>query len=169
MALLLRPLTVADEPEAREAHAELADDDFAFLLDERAGEAWPAYVRRLERICEGRDLEPGRVPATFLVAEADGRIVGRVSIRHALTPYLAAVGGHIGYGVRPRARRRGHATEMLRRALLVARAAGVEEALVTCDEGNHASAATIEACGGRFAGLAVDGDGPAKRRYRLAT
>ena len=39
------------------------------------------------------DLPEGRVPATFLVAEAEGEIVGRVSIRHALTAYLADLVG----------------------------------------------------------------------------
>lgn len=110
------------------------------------------------------------MPATFLVAEVDGRLVGRVSVRQELNVWLAQVCGHIGYGVRPGFRGRGYAKEILRQALLVARGAGVTRALVTCDEGNVASAATIEACGGQFERL-VDGDGdnPAKRRYWIAT
>jgi len=32
-------------------------------------------------------------------------------VRHVLNPYLARVGGHVGYGVRQRARRRRHATD----------------------------------------------------------
>ena len=32
------------------------------------------------------------MPVTFLVAEAEGQIVGRVSIRHALNAHLAEVG-----------------------------------------------------------------------------
>jgi predicted acetyltransferase len=60
------------------------------------------------------------VPATFLVAEVDRALVGRVSIRHELNAFLADVGGHIGYGVRPRYRGRGFATEILRQALVIA-------------------------------------------------
>lgn len=167
-ALRLRPLRDGDAPEVRAAHAELAADGFDFLLDERPGEPWPAYVRRLQRIRDGVDLDEGRVPATFLVAEAGGRLVGRVSVRHELNARLAERDGHIGYCVRPGDRRRGHATEILRQALLVARAVGVTRALVTCDEGNLASAATIEACGGRFERPAA-GEGTAVRRYLLDT
>ncbi len=168
--LVLRPLGTADEPEARAAHAELAAEAFAFLLDARLGEPWAAYLARLERLRAGVDLEEGRVPATFLVAQADGRLVGRVSIRPELDAGLAEVGGHIGYGVRPADRRRGHATEMLRQALVLARAAGVTEALVTCEVANVASAAVIERCGGRFERLAQTGtEEPARRRYWIAT
>lgn len=168
--MLLRPLSDADEPEIRAAQAELAADGFDFLLDERDGEPWPAYVARVASWRDGRGLSPGFVPSTFLVAEVEGQVVGRVSIRHELTPWLREFGGHIGYGVRPGFRRRGHATEILRQALGIARAAGVTEALVTCDEDNVASAATIEACGGRFERLTVpEPDAPRKRRYWVPT
>ena len=110
--LLLRPLTVADEAAARAAHEELAADDFAFLLAQRreegaAPETWAEYVARLEDQRHGRRLDPGFVPASFLVAEVDGVIVGRASVRHELNEFLAVWGGHIGYGVRPAYRRRG--------------------------------------------------------------
>jgi predicted acetyltransferase len=71
------------------------------------------------------------VPATFLVAEAEGQIVGRVSIRHELNACLAEVGGHIGYGVRPGFRRRGYATAIMRQSLAVASSIGLERVLVT--------------------------------------
>lgn len=74
--------------------------------------------------------------------------VGRMSIRHELTPGLLEVGGHIGYDVRRSRRRRGHATAMLREALHVARDLGIESALITCDTDNVGSRAVIEANGG---------------------
>lgn len=168
--MLLRPLTGADEPEIRAAQAELRADDFNFLLDEREGEPWAVYADRVASWREGEGLAPGFVPSTFLVAEADGRIVGRVSVRHELTPWLAEFGGHIGYAVRPAFRRRGYATQILRQALGIARDAGVTSALITCDDDNVASAATIEACGGRFERLAraVPGE-PPLRRYLVPT
>jgi predicted acetyltransferase len=168
--VLLRPLAAADEQEVRLAQAELLADDFHFLLDERDGESWPAYVKRVASWRDGAGLSPGYVPSTFLVAEVDGQIAGRVSIRHELSAWLSEFGGHIGYGVRPAFRRRGHATEILRQALLIAREVGVASALITCDEDNVASAATIEACGGRFDRLAepVPGE-PPLRRYWVPT
>ena len=39
--------------------------------------------------------------------------LGRIALRHRLNERLLELGGHIGYDVRPSARRRGHATAML--------------------------------------------------------
>jgi len=74
--------------------------------------------------------------------------LGRLSIRHTLTPALEELGGHIGYCVRPSARRRGHATQMLHQSLPIAARLGIDPALVTCDAGNEASRKVILAAGG---------------------
>lgn len=166
--LLLRPLTPADEEQAWRAHAELAREGFDFLLDACPGD-WSAYLRRLADHRAGVGLPPGYVPATFLVADVGGVVVGRVHVRHALTDALARVGGHIGYQVRPAHRRRGYATAMLAAALDVARAAGVEDALVTCDDDNIASARTIERCGGVLQDVVPAAGRSATRRYRVPT
>lgn len=150
--LVLRPFRLEDEAAARAAHGELAHDHFDFLLEQRADggpeETWAEYVERLEDQRHGRRLDPGFVPASFLAAEVGGTLVGRVSIRHELNDFLSTWGGHVGYGVRPAYRRRGHATAILRGSLAVLADLGVEEALVTCDLDNAASEATIRACGG---------------------
>lgn len=166
LPLLLRPLALADEAEARRAHEELARDRFTFLLGHRPGEPWGAYVERMEAHRRGIDLPEDMVPATFLVADVGGALVGRTSIRHELNDFLAEFGGHVGYGVRPAFRRQGFASEILRQSLDVLREVGVGRALVTCDVDNVGSAAVIEACGGRFERVAPERDGtPAKRRY----
>ena len=74
--------------------------------------------------------------------------LGRLAIRHRLNQRLLDRGGHIGYDVRPSARRQGHATAMLAAALPVARSLGIGPALVTCDQANAASRLVIEANGG---------------------
>lgn len=164
--LRLRPLRRQDEEEARAAHDALRADDFPFLLDYDPSEPWDTYLERLDDERRGIRLVVGRVPATFLVAVVGVDIVGRLSLRHQLTEYLATIGGHIGYAVVPRFRGRGYATEMLRQGLVVARAAGIDRVLVTCDEGNVGSAKAIERCGGAFEGLVDQTDGlPRKRRY----
>jgi predicted acetyltransferase len=162
----IRRLAASDEAEARAAHAELAAEDFDFLLAGEDEGDWAQYLRRLEDIRAGINLPPGYVAATFLVAEVDGRVAGRVSVRHALTPWLAEWGGHIGFGVRPAFRRRGVAAALLRAGLRVAGDVQIERALVTCDVGNVASAATIERCGGVFERLSrPDEHGDRVRRY----
>jgi len=146
--VLLRSLREEDEAAVLEAHRELLAEDFQFALGYVEGTAWCDYLMQLERERAGRLLAPGRVPASFLVADAGGEIVGRVSIRHTLDAFLALEGGHIGFAVRPQHRRRGYATSMLQQALVVARQLGIERALVTCNEGNAGSIGAIERCGG---------------------
>lgn len=90
----------------------------------------------------------GYVPATTLWWVDGDWYLGRLAIRHRLTPQLREVGGHIGYDVRPSARRRGHATAMLRAALPVAAGLGIDPVLITCDTGNEASRRVIVTNGG---------------------
>lgn len=147
-SLRLRPLRSQDENAARAAHGALAEDDFTFLLDYIPGEPWDTYLHRLSEQRRGLNLAEDRVPATFLGASVGEQLVGRISIRHTVNDYLASYGGHIGYGVIPEHRRRGHADAILRQGLIVARSLGVESVLVTCDEDNIASARIIEKNGG---------------------
>lgn len=107
------------------------------------------YLRSL------RDMETeayarlkGKVPATTLWWVSGDQYLGRLDIRHRLSDRLRVYGGHIGYDVRPSARRRGHATAMLAAALPVANGLGINPALLMCDEINTGSRKVIEANGG---------------------
>ena len=166
----LRPLTLEDETKALAIHrAMLEQDGFPFLLDHEEGESWARYVARREANRRGTELPLGWVPGAFLVAVVDGEIVGRASIRFRLTEWLARFGGHIGYGVAPDLRRRGHATEILRHALVIARDEGIADVLVLCDVENVASARVIERCGGRFESVIRDPQtGTSRRRYWIS-
>ncbi len=88
------------------------------------------------------------VPMTTLWWAEGETFLGRISIRHRLNERLREIGGHIGYDVRPSARRRGHATAMLAATLPRAAALGIERALITCDIGNVGSRKAIERNGG---------------------
>ncbi|MFJ1645661.1 GNAT family N-acetyltransferase [Streptomyces sp. NPDC088258] len=114
-------------------------------------EVFAAYVERLnaEPLEETPRIE-GWVPNTTLWYVAGDTFLGRLAIRHRLNPFLREVGGHIGYAVRPTARRQGHATAMLIAALPVARGIGIDSVLVTCDTTNVASRKVIEAAGGEL-------------------
>ena len=76
--------------------------------------------------------------------------LGRLNIRHRLTPWLLERGGHIGYDVRPSARNNGYATRMLGDSLPIARRLGIADVLVTCDVDNTASRRVIEKNGGQL-------------------
>jgi predicted acetyltransferase len=90
------------------------------------------------------------VPQTILWWTAGRRWLGRLSIRHELNEYLLRGGGNIGYEVRPRARRQGHATAMLAAALPRAAALGIDPARLDCEADNVASRRVIEKNGGVF-------------------
>lgn len=156
--LTLRAPHAGDEQALRAAHAQLTAEDFDFALAELDGSpgdldrALDQYARE----AAGTDLPPGRVRAEFLLAEVDGEVVGRTSIRYALTPVLLEVGGHVGYAVLPRHRRRGYATAILRASLDRLAADGTDRALVVCDSDNVGSRRTILAAGGVLEDVRAD-------------
>jgi predicted acetyltransferase len=121
--------------------AETVDSDEGFLLftDYLVAQREPDAPR-----------PPAFVPATIKWLGEGDTYLGTISLRHELTPPLLAWGGHIGYGVRPSARRRGHATAALAVMLPVAAARGIGEVLVTCDVDNVASKRVIERNGGVY-------------------
>lgn len=149
----------------RAAHTTMAAEGHPFCLFYADATPWDGYLRRLERYRRGVRLPARLVPSTFLVAVVDGVIVGRVSIRHRLNQFLQRDGGHVGYCVLPPFRRRGHATAMLGQALVIVRALGVDDVLVTCDDTNVGSAAVIERCGGVLDSVIELGTGARNRRY----
>lgn len=169
MSLILRPLTVSDRAQAVAGNRELELDDWGFLLSQfDEDEPWELYLARLERERLGIDLPAGKVRATFLIAEVGTDLVGRTSIRHELNDFLFAVGGHIGYGVRPAFRRRGFATEILRQSLVITDDLGIQKVLITCDDENIGSATVIESQGGILENKILDEDGTLKRRYWIS-
>jgi predicted acetyltransferase len=154
VAHLIRPtvavhkswLAALDEPRYQPAWAEFLDVER--LHDESA---FAAYVASQVADAEQDAPRPvGWVPATILWFVESDEFLGRLSIRHQLTPWLRDYGGHVGYDVKPSARRRGHATTMLRQALPWCRELGIDPVLVTCDVDNVASRRVIEKAGGQF-------------------
>src|SRR4029079_8773941 len=94
--LILRPVRTADEAVVRAAHAAMSADGFGLALGLRDGMAVREWVEALAFAGAGLDFAPhGWVPSTFLLAEVDGEVVGRTSVRHRLTEWLAPQGGLI--------------------------------------------------------------------------
>jgi predicted acetyltransferase len=149
------------------------DDNSSIGADLRARwGGWDSVAGFVDYLAELRneadpngDRREGYVRCTTWWWAQGEEYLGRIALRHTLTERLRAHGGHIGYDVRPAARRRGYATAMLREVLPLALAEGVRPAaLLTCDADNVASRKVIEANGGL---LETEVDG--LRRYWVPT
>lgn len=148
--LRLRPVTREDEVAVRAATRDLAGDDFVFAWGLDQARSFDAFVASVAARRDAKYVAGGLVPETYLLAEVDGVIVGRLSLRHSLNESLQSSGGHIGFGVLREHRRRGYATEILRQALALARGLGLERVLLTCSESNVGSRGVIESLGGVY-------------------
>lgn len=111
--------------------------------------AWLQKTRMLEN---PETVPVGRARGTQFMGMVNGKLVGMIQVRYEIekNEYLWKFGGHIGYSVRPSQRRKGYATQMLRKCLEVCRESGMEKVLITCDVDNTASRRTILANGGVY-------------------
>ena len=131
-----------------------AADEFLAVGEERYAKllAWPTdeTFPGIEFTREALESPSNYVAATERWMVADGEYVGSISLRHTLTDLLLTWGGHIGYSVRPSARRRGHASRALALMLPLCAERGIDPVLVTCDTDNVGSRRTIEKNGGVY-------------------
>lgn len=109
---------------------------------------FPAFVNtQLDR--ELRPLPGVVAESIFWLIGADGQTyLGESSLRHYLTEALRRHGGHVGYRIRPSARRKGYGTLICKLTLDEMRRRGYMQALITCDDTNVGSRKIIEANGG---------------------
>jgi predicted acetyltransferase len=135
-------------------------------LDVDTPEGFSTWLERLRRESDTSvPPDDGKVHATYWWIVERDTYLGAITLRHDLNDFLREVGGHVGFGLRPSARRRGLARWALGDVLQRARSLGLERVLVTCDDDNVASARTVEGNGGRLEDVRETGGGPRKRRY----
>ena len=134
----------------------------------RTAAGFADWVARLHRQADPVVPPPeGWVHCTYWWIVEQGAVLGAIALRHELNDVLLQAGGHVGYGIRPSARRRGLATWAVAQVLPQARALGLDRVLITCQEGNVASARVIERAGGVLEDVRDDGAGRV-RRYWVA-
>ena len=157
-----------------EAHEEwgpgVHEDGFGLHPSDEPGSpaGFAAWVARLTAQSDpAMPVEAGRVHCTYRWIVEDDRVLGAIALRHELNERLMQL-GHIGYGIRPSARRRGLATWALGRMLDEARGLGLTRVLIVCEAGNLASAKTIERHGGVLEDVRDTGHGTV-RRYWITT
>ena len=144
-------------------HSMVGDDIASFSATWGTGDGFATYVDRLI-LDESQPRKAEFVECTSFFWVEGEEYLGRIAVRHRLNDWLKEVGGHIGYDVRRSARRRGHATAMLRAVLPFCRDLGIEQALVTCDTDNVGSRKVIEHCGG-----VLEDERQGKLRYWVPT
>ena len=110
--------------------------------------------------------QAGRPGCTFRWIVEGDQVLGGIALRHGFNDFVARL-GHVGYGIRPSARRRGLATWALGRMLGEARTLGMNRVLVVCESDNLASAKTIERNGGVLDD--TQNTDPAARHYWIET
>ena len=145
----------------RDAHAEwgpgLHEDGFGLAptdeVDSPTGFA--AWIARLAD-------ESERATCRWIVE--DDQVLGGIALRHEFNDYVQWA-GHIGFGIRPSARRRGLASWALGRMLDEARVLGLDRVLVVSAANNVASAKTIERLGGAFEEVRDTKHGPVRRYW----
>jgi predicted acetyltransferase len=147
------------EPTA-EKEIRLVETDFHAYMKWRNDPSRPVILP------DGRKIE--RVPVKeFWLADGD-RFLGRLSLRLKLNEHLLERGGNIGYAVRKSERRKGYGALMLKLALPEARKAGLDKALITCNDENIGSQKIIEGAGGILQDkvkMKVGGTNILERRY----
>ena len=105
----------------------------------------------VERECSharGENLPHGYVPQSEFWLVDGGEYIGHLSIRHRLNEHLLAIGGHIGYDIRPGKRGRGYGKKILALALQKAKELSIDRVLLACDVTNEPSRKIIEGNGG---------------------
>jgi predicted acetyltransferase len=154
-----------------EAHAEwgpgLHEDGFGLdssdEVDSPAGFAgWLA--RLINQADPTKTIDVGKHRCMYRWIVKSDRVLGGIALRHGSDDYVRWA-GHLGYGIRPSARRRGLATWALGRTLDEARVLGLDRVLAVCAVDNVTSVKTIERCGGVFEGIRDTKFGPARRYW----
>lgn len=97
------------------------------------------YLKQLSDYEHAKKLPKSWVPETRFWLLDDDNFVGSFSIRHALTPHLEQIGGHIAANISPKYRGKYSSFIGVKLCLEEAYKIGLKRVLMTCDEKNYIS------------------------------
>jgi len=157
--MVLRELTEQDEKSFLNWVEDWEGEDlFWATFAWTPGMSHKEHLQKLEEQKDKNKIPSNRVPATMLYAFVGGEIVGRLNIRHELNSNLLQRGGHVGYAVSPKHRKRGYATEIFRHGLETCQKLGLEKILITCGNDNIPSWKIIEKFSGSLENRIYDSE-----------
>lgn len=126
------------------------------------------WKAKQEDILRANSTPEGIVRAeTRFLTEDNGYVLGAVNLRYALTEDLLRYGGHLSFGVRPDARKKGYAFIMLKLTFNVLRVHGITRALITSRRDNKAARSVIKKIGGQLEN-SYEQDGDVIDRYWIS-
>lgn len=112
------------------------------------------YEKWLEKLEYERNIVADNVfvpnETYFLVRENDDKIIGMVNLRTELNERVKNSYGSIGYGIRPKERRKGYNKINLYLTLLECQRRGIKNVVLSCEKDNIASSKSMLALGAVF-------------------
>ncbi len=130
-----------------------------------SAEGFASWVARLAGSSDPETpAAAGAFGCTFRWIVEGDEVLGGIALRRGDSDFNLRM-GHIGYGIRPTARRRGLATWALGAMLEEARALGMDKVLIVCEADNEASAKTAERNGGVLEAVEDTEFGPVRRYW----
>lgn len=153
MGLEIRKISLEDGKDIYEMLQEMPSDEDGFV-NAVAGKTYEDYKEWLKKSVKNAGqkeiIDGWKVPQTTFWLYEDGVPVGFGKVRHFLTESLLEAGGHVGYAIRPSARKRGLGTKFLALLLEECRALNIDKVLLTIRKCNTASKKVALANGGRI-------------------
>lgn len=126
-------------------------------LDDLTYEEWLEELEHRKDIAYLNSINRCESKTFFVVREIDDKIIGMLNVRYNISKErLDTWASHIGYGIRPKERRKGYAKIALYLGLLEEQKLGEERVLLECTVDNIGSNKTILALGGKLEKTKLD-------------
>jgi predicted acetyltransferase len=145
--MTLRRLTIEDKFQFDAISGIPLQNDVPFALFYQPKMKFEAYLELLQDFENGSRIPEGSVATSIFYAFLDGKIVGRLSLRHSLNERGLNADGHMGLAIHPDYQKRGLGGQIIRASFMFARQLKIPKLLMTVDEDNIASKKLIEKLG----------------------